>query len=569
MPTVSVVVLDTGPGGDGTAADVAGAPGRAWPLGPVSRVAATPAALAEHFAAADESIDAHLIWDPALGRPDADLVTRLLDGPGDVWHAGLKLGTAGLPPILDVLRPVWTLTRDPDPGIDAASWRLSLRACLVRTPVLAALGGPGAEFESVTGAGIELGYRWIRLGARLRHTPALCPADRPPAPAASMPWPDQWRMVRRHFPPVWHRWARWRAHVNRLARPAVLRASWRAVRREPIPTLPPPWMRDVDRPTGRESLSAARVSVILPTLNRYGYLRVLLGQLAAQTVAPHEVIIVDQTPADRRATAPSADDFPSLPIVWRQLDVPGQSTARNLAIGEATGDFLLFLDDDTEVDPGLIERHLVRLLSDRVDATAGSVHPPGCEDEPPSPPVPVVSDAVPTCNALVRREALLGSGLFDLAYDHGPKADRDLSMRLYLAGADLLMAPELRIVHHDAPVGGLRAIGARRVPWRRAQTAIWARSIPESTEFYWLRRFFTPRQQREWVAIRLTSFLRCADCPAWRQVARAVTGLLLLPWALWRIRRASRRARKLPAGNPRIPRLDDPAGGRETVRLDV
>src|SRR2546430_4969290 len=77
-----------------------------------------------------------LFWDAALGTPDQQVLLRTLESPGDVWHAGLELGMGGQPGIIRFVSPTWMLTCDPPCDIEATSWRLSLRACLVRTDVL-------------------------------------------------------------------------------------------------------------------------------------------------------------------------------------------------------------------------------------------------------------------------------------------------------------------------------------------------------------------------------------------------------------------------------------------------
>src|SRR5436190_6788131 len=53
-----------------------------------------------------------LFWDMKLGAPDPIAVMETLRVPGDVWHAGLKLGMAGLPKVIDFVNPTWMLNRD-------------------------------------------------------------------------------------------------------------------------------------------------------------------------------------------------------------------------------------------------------------------------------------------------------------------------------------------------------------------------------------------------------------------------------------------------------------------------
>src|SRR5688572_8257515 len=113
-------------------------PPPAWTLGQVWTVAPTPAAVHALISQKIDSTDAAawLFWHSDLGTPDAKRVQAALQKPGHVWHAGLKLGTGGKPGLLDYAASIWMLNRDPDPDIDATSWRISLYASLIKTDVL-------------------------------------------------------------------------------------------------------------------------------------------------------------------------------------------------------------------------------------------------------------------------------------------------------------------------------------------------------------------------------------------------------------------------------------------------
>ena len=114
-----------------------------WPLGAVLGGEPTPRTVhdlvRQHLATSPA--DAWLFWDSGLGVPDPARVQKVLGLPGHLWHAGLRLGTGGRPGLFDFTAPTWMLNRDPSPDIEATSWRLSLRACLVRTSVLRRIGG--------------------------------------------------------------------------------------------------------------------------------------------------------------------------------------------------------------------------------------------------------------------------------------------------------------------------------------------------------------------------------------------------------------------------------------------
>ena len=101
-----------------------------WALGNVMQVVGNPAEVNKVIQNElyDPSVDAWLFWDASLGMPDPERIQAILELPGDLWHAGLALGMSGLPRLMDYVAPTWMLNCDPPPGIEATSWRVSLRA---------------------------------------------------------------------------------------------------------------------------------------------------------------------------------------------------------------------------------------------------------------------------------------------------------------------------------------------------------------------------------------------------------------------------------------------------------
>lgn len=516
-----------------------------WTLGPRRRVDATVRAV---DAALKESVaEAVLCLDEHFPLPASRRLERLLDGPCDAWHAGLRLGLCSEPRALSHVQPQWMLTTPADPGHELTSPLLSLRALLVRRTVIDQLGALDPAMESLTGAGLEMGIRWTRAGAIVRHVPDLAPSDAEQCP--SPPESDGHRCVARHFGHSWAIWALGRAVLQRRVAPvAVPRLLWTIRRTERDGTA---FYRAPPRPEGSTD---RRVSVILPTIDRYPYLEPLLSQLAAQTVQPYEVIIVDQTPQSHRRDDLSAV-APLLPLTVHSLEQPGQSTARNLAIRQSTGEFLLFIDDDDEIDPDIIENHL-RLLADGVDAVSGSVDDATAGPPPPGYRHRRASDGFPTNNTMLRRAALRRSGLFDPTFDRGPRADHDLGTRLYLSGANLVYDPSVMVFHHHAPMGGLRTHGARAVTRASARRSLAERNLPSPTELYLGLRYYTEEQRKEAKAIRIVSIIS-GEGSRRRRALRAVTQLILLSDTLRRIRVGEQQARVFYVDRPPLPALDD------------
>ena len=530
-----------------------------WPLGRVVRSAARVAELHEVMERerAGDGGAAWLLWGARLGMPDADRVRKALDLPGDVWHSGLRLGMHGLPGSIDYVEPTWMLNRDPDPEIEATSWRLSLEACLLRSEVARRLGGIRPEFETLAGAGLELGHRWVTRGALLRHVPWLVGR---PAATREGPTPlDEMRFVRFCFGGFWLRWSLMRAVLNGELGAGKARQMHRLLESEASGPAPEP-LRAVSGPESLRRLPNPSVTVLIPTVDRYPYLEKLLEQLGAQTVAPLEVLIVDQTAAGRRR-ADLAERFPSLPIRVFHLDRAGQCSSRNLGLEASRGELVLFLDDDDEVPPDLIERHLEALQRFGGEVSCGVAEEDGAGPLPAGFRLIRTSDVFPTNNSLVVKDVLGRSGLFDLAYDRGARADGDLGMRLYLAGALMVLNPGISVVHHHAPSGGLRVHKARVITYASSRKRLTHRHLPATTEIYLSRRYFTPRQVREalWLSAAGTFSVRGSRG---RRLAKAAMALLLLPHSLWEMRSRDRVALEMLTRFPQIPSLTAPAAAK-------
>mgnify|MGYP001061499484 CR=1 FL=1 len=522
-----------------------------WALGKQIACAPTPGGLSScldsHLQATDA--DACLFWDPTLGLPDQDLILALLAQPADVWHAGLKLGLARKPGLIDYVAPTWMLNRDPAPTIEATSWRLSLRACLVRTSVLHQLGGPDPGFETLAGAGLELGYRYIRRGAFVRHVPALIKGP-VSLPKPDIPMDDQLRFIHLGFGKKWLTWAIIRALLNHKEKPRFKTCLHFLQAVKPHELQPYKHNFQLDK----TPINNARVTVLIPTVDRYPYLRTLLAQLGAQSHPPFEIIIVDQTPLKDRDLK-LVEDYPNLPIRLFNLDRAGQCSSRNLGLQQAQGDFIYFIDDDDEIPPAAIAAHLQALASLQVNISNGVAHEVGAGDLPAHFRFMRISDVFPTNNTLVRKNSLHKSGLFDLAYDHGQRADHDLGMRLYLSGEMMVLVPWIDVLHHHAPVGGLREHKARVDTYAASRSRIFKSNLPTISDIYLAKRYFTPSQAREmlWISVLGTFSIKGSGL---KKLLKMLVSLLSLPKNLWQVNLRRKMAEKLLLKYPEIPQFD-------------
>jgi len=99
------------------------------------------------------------------------------------------------------------------------------------------------------------------------------------------------------------------------------------------------------------------VSVIIPAYNSASTIIRALQSVAAQTLAPLEIIVVDDASSDttRDLVGTFASSSPIPVRVLTQTTNSGPSAARNAGWDKATGDYIAFLDADDQWHPRKIE----------------------------------------------------------------------------------------------------------------------------------------------------------------------------------------------------------------------
>jgi glycosyltransferase involved in cell wall biosynthesis len=463
--------------------------------------------------------------------------------------------------------------RDPSPEIEATSWRVSLRACLVRTEVLRKMGFLRPEFSTVEAAALEWGHRLLARGVLMRHAPQLLDQRseaRGQRSVIGIPFEDELRFVYYCHGRKWAGWALFRAVMTRYTSLRTALRAWRSIMTTPRPPEPPPFRASGassqwsvvsspirSQPSTLNSQLGERVSVLIPTVDRYPYLRTLLYQLRRQTVPPCEIIIVDQTASGERDVS-LAKDFPDLPLRIINQDEAGQCASRNAGLQIMSGDCVLFIDDDDEVDPDLIERHLHTLAEFDADSSSGIADEVGAENVKPATGMLRSSDVFPTGNTLAKRAALEKSGLFDLAYNRGQNEDGDLGMRFYLSGARMVLNTDISVLHHHAPSGGLRKHKARVVTYASSRQRLLHRNLPSSSEIYLGNRYFSKVQVREAVWLRVLGTFSTRG-GYFRKAIKVSLSAILLLHTMWVIRKSWKKATAMLAEFPNIPKLSPPS----------
>ncbi|MGC8676200.1 MAG: glycosyltransferase [Candidatus Micrarchaeia archaeon] len=112
-----------------------------------------------------------------------------------------------------------------------------------------------------------------------------------------------------------------------------------------------------------------KFSVIIPALNEEKYIKYPLRGLARQTNKQYEIIVVDGGSKD--GTRKIAAKYARVVIDTKR----GPGRARNTGAKQAKGDYLLFIDADTEPSSRLIEEYLKTFSEEGVVAATGPVLP--------------------------------------------------------------------------------------------------------------------------------------------------------------------------------------------------
>jgi len=223
-----------------------------------------------------------------------------------------------------------------------------------------------------------------------------------------------------------------------------------------------------------------RVSIVIPVYNKLEFTKACLLALQANTPAErYETIIVDNASSD------GTEDFlkqiaGSARIIRNQAN-QGFAKACNQGAAAAQAELVLFLNNDTEPQPGWLEPLIHIVDSDSNVAAVGSklLYPDGTiqhagiltvEDHPsadllvainahqsrpsiyPLANFPLTVQALTAACLLVRRSAFHETGGFDEEYWNGYE-DVDLCFTLREKGWQIIYEPASTLIHHESQSG--------------------------------------------------------------------------------------------------------------------
>ncbi|MBI3235085.1 MAG: glycosyltransferase family 2 protein [Bacteroidetes bacterium] len=228
--------------------------------------------------------------------------------------------------------------------------------------------------------------------------------------------------------------------------------------------------------------SKPSVTVIIPTLNRYIYLKDAIEDLEKQTYKIDELIIIDQSDV---ADEEFYKQF-NLKIKLIVQKERGQWLARNEAIRQSNSEWLLFFDDDSRVNADWVEQHLKGVDFYNAEISAGVSLSKIGERVPDNYSYFRWADQFDSGNALVHRKVFESVGLFDRQFDRMRMGDGEFGLRAYLHGFRSISHPFAQRVHLKVSEGGLRQVGS----WDAFRTKKLLAPMPiPSVSYYYLKYF--------------------------------------------------------------------------------
>lgn len=407
----------------------------------------------------------------------------------EIIHSGVKYYPPGACDKFLLASPSWTFLR-PNPNTSSTSWLASFHCILIKKGVLDKLN-IDAGYTCAHFIAADLTLQVLRNGGRIRYEPRLTRGLATDDRISTLPVGDLKRFLLRFY---------------------GKRGCLLAFPLSSIGTLLKKSPRRLSRPTCKFdlTLSKKRIEIrdyaaIIPTINRYAYLKKAIYSLLNNRRAPAEIVIVDQTPPALRIPG-YYDEFDPVLVKVFYLEKAGQSTARNEALSKATKEWILFFDDDSEAWEDMIDEHIWLLEHSDADVSTGVSLAPWKDRSyiPEGLSFYQLATVLDTGNAMMRKETVTGVGGFDRAFDRGSGTDDNLGKRLYLSGKSIVFNPKAIRTHHKASKGGLREHGAW---WKNRGTYFGPFPLPtESYDFltFYPRKFYL----RLCVYRLLTSFRR-------------------------------------------------------------
>lgn len=192
------------------------------------------------------------------------------------------------------------------------------------------------------------------------------------------------------------------------------------------------------------------ISIIIPSYNQAEYLAEAIESAYNQTLAPHEIIVVDDGSTDNSLGIAESYMFKQFPAIESPVRVinqvnKGLPSARNTGIMNATGQYCLFLDADDKLREDAVQKIMLTISQTNSDIIAPSFKCFGKSDQEVTLGMPNIEE-FKVGNRLgyfsaFRRSILLECGGYNPKMKWGYE-DYDLWFDLFKRGKTLTVLPD-------------------------------------------------------------------------------------------------------------------------------
>jgi GT2 family glycosyltransferase len=217
--------------------------------------------------------------------------------------------------------------------------------------------------------------------------------------------------------------------------------------------------------------SPLSISVVVATYGRDAELRGIVEQLLCHDYPRFEVVLVDQVPRHDEQTCVFLESVTSR-VRYFVLQQPNTVHAEAFGVEQATGDIVLFLDDDVVMPADLLTRHAENYQDLSIQGVGGLVLHRGESPVEALHPLCERADVgyyffshayarrievanARGCNMSFRREAILRVGGFDKRF-RTHQWELDLCRRIHQAGGKIVHDPRASVLHLASPRAGSR-----------------------------------------------------------------------------------------------------------------
>jgi GT2 family glycosyltransferase len=212
------------------------------------------------------------------------------------------------------------------------------------------------------------------------------------------------------------------------------------------------------------------LSVVISTYNRETVLCRTIKNVLEQSYPAFELIIVDQTAKNSRETQAFLTSLPNDKVRIISIARPSLPNARNIGAQMASGDIVVYIDDDVLLEPGFLSAHAKSYLSPDVGGVGGAIIEPNNSrlylhkikhSGRLNQIQPISGDILQFAqggNMSFYRNLIKKVGYFDPGFiGNAVREETDFCFRLRRLGYKIIYCPEAKLIHFRVNHGGCRS----------------------------------------------------------------------------------------------------------------